>query len=64
MADVLKTGTNGDEEPDFSKLPLISLLRCAIKETMGKSTTEELFRFLEVQIPWLLTEEGLNFEVC
>lgn len=64
VAEILRAASNGDEEPDFSKLPLISLLRCSIKETKSKSTTEELFRFLEGQIPWLLTEEGLNFEVC
>ncbi|KJA29926.1 hypothetical protein HYPSUDRAFT_126070 [Hypholoma sublateritium FD-334 SS-4] len=62
VADILKVTSNGDEEQDFAKLPMISLLRCAIKDTKNKPTTEELFRFLEEQIPWLLTEEGLNFE--
>jgi hypothetical protein len=63
VAEIVNAFGDGEKEPDFSKLPVISLLRCGIKELGGKPTTEELFRFLEGQIAWLLSEEGLDFEV-
>ncbi|KAF9478182.1 hypothetical protein BDN70DRAFT_860632 [Pholiota conissans] len=62
VAEILKVASSKEKEPEFTKLPIISLLRCGIKELGGEPTTEELFRFLEAQIPWLLTDEGLEFE--
>jgi len=69
VADVL--GVLGEKDPDYSKIPPITLLRCGIEDfgkgkesTDSKPTTEDLFRYLEGQLPWLLTEEGYQFEVC
>ncbi|KAF8974175.1 hypothetical protein BDZ97DRAFT_1647274 [Flammula alnicola] len=62
VVEIIKVSREGEKEPDFSELPVISILRCGIKDLKKKPTTEELFRFLEGQIPWLLTEEGLQFE--
>jgi hypothetical protein len=53
-------------------LPTISLLRCGIEEfgkvkegesDAVKPRTEELFQVLEGKIPWLVSEDGLKFEV-
>jgi len=48
----------------------VSLIRCGIEDygrgTEGddsKPTTEELFRYLEGQVPWLVSEDGLEYEV-
>ena len=34
------------------------------EEQNAKPSTEDLFRYLESQIPWLVSEEGLRYEVC
>jgi len=69
VVDVL--GVLGEKVPDYSKIPPVTLLRCGIEDfgkgkesTDSKPTTEDLFRYLEGQLPWLLTEEGYQFEVC
>jgi len=65
---VLKAEEKGTD-PNYSGLPYTTLLRCGItdlgkgKERNGsKPTTEEIFRYLEGQIPWLVTDEGLEYE--
>ena len=52
-------------------IPPLTLLRCGImdygkgkEEQHAKPSTEDLFRYLESQIPWLVSEEGLRYEVC
>ena len=52
-------------------IPPITLLRCGImdygkgkEDQHAKPSTEDLFRYLESQIPWLVSEEGLRYEVC
>ena len=52
-------------------IPPITLLRCGIMDYgkgkddhLVKPSTEDLFRYLESQIPWLVSEEGLRYEVC
>jgi hypothetical protein len=71
VAEVLEVVKAGDQgaDPDYSSLPLVTLLRCAIADLRKaeernnlKPTTEEVFRYLECQIPWLVTDEGLEFE--
>lgn len=60
----------GEDDSDYAQIYPITLLRCGISD-FGKGkeasesapTTEELFRYLEGQIPWLLSEDGLVFEV-
>lgn len=69
--EVLKEGeAQGLEIKD---LPTITLLRCGIEEFGNgkegdgdavKPRTEELFQVLEGKIPWLVSEDGLKFEVC
>ena len=34
------------------------------EEKLAKPSTEDLFRYLESQISWLVSEEGLRYEVC
>jgi hypothetical protein len=65
---VLKTEEKGTD-PDYSSLPFITLLRCGIADlgkgkegNDSKPATEEVFRYLEGQIPWLVTDEGLEYE--
>ncbi len=48
----------------------MTLLRCGIQEfAVGKEgdqvkvTTEDLFRLMESHVTWLLTEEGVQYEV-
>ncbi|KAF9006508.1 hypothetical protein BDQ17DRAFT_1238847 [Cyathus striatus] len=57
------------KEENFNGIPEISLLRCGIsdfgkckEENTTLPDTEDLFRYLEGCIPWLLTEEGLKYE--
>ncbi|TFK28859.1 hypothetical protein FA15DRAFT_678250 [Coprinopsis marcescibilis] len=57
------------EEPDYSRVPPVTLLRCAIADlSKGKSgdearpTTEDVFLLLEGQIPWLASVEGYEFK--
>ena len=52
-------------------IPPLALSRCGImdygkgKENQhAKPSTEDLFRYLESQIPWLGSGEGLRYEVC
>jgi hypothetical protein len=53
-----------------SQLPPVTLLRCGIRDLLvekgseAKPTTAELFGHLERQISWLITDDGLKFEVC
>lgn len=60
----------GDKKPDTDNLPPISLIRCGIEEygkgkagDQTKPSTEELFQLLEDRVPWLVSEEGLVYEV-
>ena len=60
----------GDKEPDYTTIPPVTLLRCAIADfTKGKSgddlqpTTEDVFLLLEGRIPWLATDLALKFKV-
>ena len=55
------------EIPDIH--PMI-LLRCGIEEfavgkegDLAKATTEDLFRLMESHVTWLLTDEGVQYEV-
>ena len=68
VLEVIKAGERG-VGPDYSSFPLVTLLRCGIadlgkgeEKSNPKPTTEELFRYLESQIPWLITDEGLKYE--
>ena len=56
-------------DADYSSLPFTTLLRCGIADigkgkerNDSKPTTEKVFRYLEGQIPWLVTDEGLEYE--
>ncbi|KAH0587834.1 hypothetical protein H2248_006591 [Termitomyces sp. 'cryptogamus'] len=67
IADILKL--LDPKDPDVHSIPPITLLRCSLqgfskgKESeMSQPTTEELFRYMEGQIPWLVSEEGLRYE--
>ena len=60
----------GEQDPDYSQIHPVTLLRCGIQDfSQGKAgpsampTTPELFGYLEEQIPWLMTEDGVHFEV-
>ncbi|KAF8897836.1 hypothetical protein BD779DRAFT_404698 [Infundibulicybe gibba] len=67
IADVLKQAEK--HELEITDLSPITLLRCGISD-LGKGkdgeaanpSTEDLFRYLEGHIPWLVSEEGLQFE--
>ena len=68
LSKVLKTLS--EKEPEYTSLPPVTLLRCAIADlSKGKAegdpnpTAEEILRMLEGRIPWLLTEEGYTFKV-
>ncbi|EFI27679.1 hypothetical protein CC1G_14604 [Coprinopsis cinerea okayama7 len=67
LSQVLKT--LGDGEPDYSQIPPVTLLRCAISElAKGKTgdealpSTEEVFLILEGKIPWLASPEAYDFK--
>lgn len=52
-----------------STIPPLTLLRCGIadygkgkEDQHAKPSTEDLFRYLESQIPWLASEDGLQSE--
>jgi len=71
VAEVLKVINAGEKgsNPDYSSLPLVTLLRCGIADlgngeerNNSKPTTQEVFQYLEGQIPWLVTDEGLKYE--
>ncbi|PPQ63409.1 hypothetical protein CVT24_004919 [Panaeolus cyanescens] len=59
----------GEKDSDFAKLPPQTVLRCAIT-SYGKAktgdeavpTTQDLFRYMEGSVTWLLTDEGLEYE--
>ncbi|KAG6878582.1 hypothetical protein C0993_003037 [Termitomyces sp. T159_Od127] len=67
IADILKL--LDDKNPDMHSIPPITLLRCSL-QGLGKGkegevsqpTTEELFRYMEGQVPWLVSEEGQKYE--
>ncbi|KAG6903422.1 hypothetical protein C0995_005445 [Termitomyces sp. Mi166 len=67
IADIL--GLLDDKDPDMHSIPPITLLRCSLRG-FGKGkegeasqpTTEELFRYMEGQIPWLVSQEGQKYE--
>lgn len=68
IADILKL--LDDKNPIMHNIPPITLLRCSLQSlSKGKEgevsqpTTEELFRYIEGQIPWLVSEEGQIYEV-
>ncbi|RDB20128.1 hypothetical protein Hypma_012766 [Hypsizygus marmoreus] len=67
VPEVLKT--LGEKNPAVQSVPPITLIRCGIADCgkgkahdLANPTTEELFRYLEGQIPWLISEEGLSHE--
>ncbi|PFH51399.1 hypothetical protein AMATHDRAFT_3060 [Amanita thiersii Skay4041] len=66
VADILRL--LDEKQPDYTTIPPITLLRIGIsglrhrREDDVAPTTEELFRYLEEKIPWLVTEDGLSFE--
>ena len=53
----------------YSEIPHVTLLRCGIqdvsvdKEGEAQPTTADLFGYLERQISWLASDEGMKFEV-
>ncbi|KAF8640033.1 hypothetical protein AX17_001275 [Amanita inopinata Kibby_2008] len=57
-----------ETQPNHQEIPAVTLLRVGIaeldREKEGESapTTEELFRYLENKISWLLSEEGAKYE--
>ena len=60
----------GVDDSSFSTIPPLTLLRCGItdygkgkEDRYAKPSTEDLFRYLEGQIPWLVSEDGLQYEV-
>ena len=68
IADILKL--LDAKNPDMHSIPPITLLRCSLQgfgkgkeHEASQPTTEELFRYMEGQIPWLVSEEGLKYEV-
>lgn len=67
LAQVLKK--LGDVDPNYTSIPPVTLLRCAIADfTKGKPgddfqpTTEDIFLLLEGKIPWLATDEAYKFK--
>lgn len=61
----------GEKDPVMQNMPPVSLIRCGIHDygrgkegDVAKPTTEELFRYLEGQVPWLVSEDGLRYEVA
>jgi hypothetical protein len=53
-----------NEKPQ--EIPPFSVLRCAIEETAAQGRavdSEELFRAIEVKIPWLNSEDGAKYQV-
>lgn len=61
----------GEKDSSFSTIPPLTLLRCGItdygkgkEDQQAKPSTEDLFHYLESQIPWLVSEDGLQYEVC
>ncbi|KAF8812316.1 hypothetical protein BYT27DRAFT_7087553 [Phlegmacium glaucopus] len=59
----------GEKDSSFSTIPPLTLLRCGIADygkgkddQNAKPSTEDLFRYLESQIPWLVSEDGLHYE--
>jgi hypothetical protein len=59
----------GEKDP-VQDIPPVSLIRCGIQDyakgregDASKPTTEGLFQYLEGQVPWLVSEEGLKYEV-
>ncbi len=68
MKDILRECEEKKLEP--LDIPPLTLLRCGIQEFgVGKEeaeanpTTEDLFRLMESHVPWLLTDEGVQYEV-
>ena len=66
ISDVLKL--LDENEPEYQTIPPLTLLRIAITELGHESptppTTEDVFRYMEDKIPWLLaSESGRTFEV-
>jgi hypothetical protein len=60
------------EEKDLAiqDIPTVSFVRCGVEDfgkgregDAAKPTTHEFFQFLESQVPWLVSEEGLEYEV-
>ncbi|PPQ67821.1 hypothetical protein CVT26_007068 [Gymnopilus dilepis] len=67
LSEALKLLQENSEEVDITQLPAVTVLRCGLndlsKERSGEyPTTEDLFRYLESQLPWLLSEDGLSYE--
>ncbi|KAK0461924.1 uncharacterized protein EV420DRAFT_1527919, partial [Desarmillaria tabescens] len=67
LKDILRECEEKKLEP--SDIPPLTLLRCGIQEFgVGKEqaeanpTTEDLFRLMESHVPWLLTDEGVQYE--
>lgn len=69
------SGNSSDAQDDdgpqlqAKKIPEFSLLRCALEEFANEKasmepSTAELFQVLETRIPWLATEEGVQYQVC
>jgi hypothetical protein len=59
-----------EQELSHSQIPHVTLLRCGIRDVSvekggeaAQPTTAELFGYLERQISWLTTDDGLKFEV-
>ncbi|KAF5387839.1 hypothetical protein D9615_000605 [Tricholomella constricta] len=59
----------GDKAADMENIPPVTLIRCGLESfgegkegDLSKPTTEELFQYLEGQVPWLASEDGLKYE--
>lgn len=68
IADI--TAVLGDDISKTQNVSPITLLRCGIMDfgkgkegDLMKPNTTELFQHMEGQIPWLVSEEGLQYEV-
>ncbi|KAF9452422.1 hypothetical protein P691DRAFT_756349 [Macrolepiota fuliginosa MF-IS2] len=62
------TGVFGEKEVQYDKVSPVTVLRCGLadfiegQDSEEKPTTEELFRYLEERIPWLLSDDGAKYE--
>ncbi|KAF8351626.1 hypothetical protein F5887DRAFT_938388 [Amanita rubescens] len=51
-------------EPEYTTIPPVTLLRISItnEQNLTPPTTEDVFRYMEDKIPWLVSEDGRVFE--
>lgn len=54
-----------ENEPEYATIPPVALLRLSItnEQNLTPPTTEDVFRYMEDKIPWLVSQDGRAFEV-